>query len=176
MRLVFSEEVPDFAPVRAFSSDAHVPGSIPVAKPISAQKSEIKHSAVTQSAEKNRVSMNRSRTRSIPSVLILLIAALAVLAFAHAQAQAVRLVQGVVRNSDDQPQANAVVYLQDQKNLEVRTFIVQPDGRYRFGQMSPDVDYQLWAQFKGHKSKTRSISSFDSKKEFDFDLKIDTSK
>jgi hypothetical protein len=90
--------------------------------------------------------------------------------------QAVRVVQGIVRDSSDQPQANAVVYLQDQKSLEVRTYITQADGRYRFGQLSSEVDYQLWAEYKGHKSKTRSISSFDSKKEFTFDLKIDTSK
>ena len=88
----------------------------------------------------------------------------------------VRVVQGVVRNETDQAQANAVVYLQDQKSLQVRTYITEEDGRYRFGQLSSDVDYQLWAEFKGHKSKTRSISSFDSKKQFLFDLKIDTSK
>jgi hypothetical protein len=90
--------------------------------------------------------------------------------------QAVRVVQGIVRDSGDQPQANAVVYLQDQKSLGVRTYITEADGRYRFGQLSSEVDYQLWAEYKGHKSKTRSISSFDSKKEFTFDLKIDTSK
>lgn len=89
---------------------------------------------------------------------------------------AVRVVQGVVRNETDQAQANAVVYLQDQKSLQVRTYITEEDGRYRFGQLSSDVDYQLWAEFKGHKSKTRAISSFDSKKQFIFDLKIDTSK
>jgi hypothetical protein len=90
--------------------------------------------------------------------------------------QSVRVVQGIVRDSSDQPQANAVVYLQDQKSLEVRTYITEADGHYRFGQLSSDVDYQLWAEYKGHKSKTRSISSFDSKKQFTFDLKIDTSK
>jgi Carboxypeptidase regulatory-like domain len=90
--------------------------------------------------------------------------------------QAVRVVQGVVRDSSDQLQANAIVYLQDQKSLEVRTYITEADGHYRFGQLSSEVDYQLWAEYKGHKSKTRSISSFDSKKQFNFDLKIDTAK
>ena len=90
--------------------------------------------------------------------------------------QSVRVVQGVVRTETDQAQQNAVVYLQDQKSLEVRTYITEADGRYRFGQLSSEVDYQLWAEFKGHKSKTRSISSFDSKKQFIFDLKVDASK
>ena len=60
------------------------------------------------------------------------------------------------------------------EDLEVRTFITEADGRYRFGQLASDVDYQLWAEFKGHKSKTRAISSFDSKKQFNFDLKVET--
>ena len=87
-----------------------------------------------------------------------------------------RVVQGLVLNADGQPQLNAVVYLQDQKSMQVRTYITEADGRYRFGQLSSDVDYQLWAEYKGHKSKTRSISSFDSKKQLNFDLKIDTAK
>jgi hypothetical protein len=55
----------------------------------------------------------------------------------------------------------------------VRTFITEADGHYRFGQLASDVDYQLWAEYKGRKSKTRAISSFDSKKQFNFDLKIE---
>jgi hypothetical protein len=90
--------------------------------------------------------------------------------------QMVRVVQGSVQNSDSQVQANAVVYLQDQKTLEVRTFITQTDGHYRFGQLSSDVDYQIWAEFQGRKSKTRAISSFDSKKQFNFDLKLEAAK
>jgi hypothetical protein len=93
-----------------------------------------------------------------------------------AQSIAVRVVQGMVQDTDNKPIANAVVYLQDQKSMGVRTFITEADGNYRFGQLSSDVDYQLWAELKGHKSKTRSISSFDSKKQFQFDLKIDLSK
>ena len=110
--------------------------------------------------------------RSFMCLLMVLLAA----STAHTQARALRLVQGIVHNADDTALANAVVYLQDQKSLEVRTYITEADGRYRFGQMSADVDYQLWAEFKGHKSKTKSISSFDSKKEFTFDLKVDAAK
>jgi hypothetical protein len=115
-------------------------------------------------------------TRFVPWLLLLLFACATMGPQGSAQSvgQSVRVVQGTVQNSSDQPQANAVVYLQDQKTLEVRTYITETDGRYRFGQLSSEVDYQLWAEFKGHKSKTRSISSFDSKKQFNFDLKIDT--
>jgi Carboxypeptidase regulatory-like domain len=98
------------------------------------------------------------------------------LMLAQSLAQSVRVVQGNVLNSDGQPLGNAVVYLQDQKALEVRTFITEADGHYRFGQLASDVDYQLWAEFKDRKSKTRAISSFDSKKQFNFDLKVDTPK
>jgi hypothetical protein len=120
----------------------------------------------------------RSGTRWMPWLLLLLFtcAPSCPQGFAQGVGQAVRVVQGTVQNSSEQPQANAVVYLQDQKSQEVRTFITEADGHYRFGQLSSEVDYQLWAEFKGHKSKTRSISSFDSKKQFNFDLKIDTAK
>jgi hypothetical protein len=111
-------------------------------------------------------------------ILLLLVACVAPQpqSLAQSLAQSVRIVQGLVLGSDDQPQANAVVYLQNQKTQEVRTFITEPDGHYRFGQLSSDADYQLWAEHKGRKSKTRTISSFDSKKEFNFNLKIDTQK
>ena len=107
-------------------------------------------------------------------LLLLTCAAAGPLSFGQSLAQSMRVVQGLVLNADGQPQQNAVVYLQDQKSLQVRTYITEADGRYRFGQLSSDVDYQLWAEYKGHKSKTRSISSFDSKKDLNFDLKIDS--
>ena len=53
-------------------------------------------------------------------------------------AQSARVVQGVVRSTNDQPQPNAVVYLQDQKSLEVKTYITEADGHYRFGQNTKD--------------------------------------
>jgi hypothetical protein len=123
-----------------------------------------------------RLVFRNGTRRQLLLLLLLACAASCWQGFAQNAGQAVRVVQGVVRDSNDQLQANAIVYLQDQKSLEVRTYITEADGHYRFGQLSSDVDYQLWAEYKGHKSKTRSISSFDSKKQFNFDLKIDTPK
>src|SRR6202044_1276430 len=80
--------------------------------------------------------------------------------FAQNVGQTVRVVQGVVRDSNDPLQGNAGVSPQEQKSLEVRTYITEADGHYRFGQLSSEVDYQLWAEYKGHKSKPRSISPF----------------
>jgi hypothetical protein len=91
-------------------------------------------------------------------------------------AQNPRLIHGRVIGSSDQPLLNAVVYLENQKSLEVKTYITDTDGSFRFGQLSSEVDYQVWAKYQDRKSKTRSISSFDSKKEFEFDLKVDTKK
>ncbi len=119
---------------------------------------------------------NRVEIRYLPWLLLLACLANPPQGLAQNLGQAVRVVEGIVQTGDGQPQPNAVVYLQDQKSQQIRTYITQTDGRYRFGQLSSDVDYQLWAEYKGHKSKTRSISSFDSKKQFNFDLKIDTTK
>lgn len=87
-----------------------------------------------------------------------------------------RTVQGKVFGSDGKPCANAIVYLQDQKSREIKTYITPADGSYRFGQLNMDTDYQIWAKYQGTKSKTKSISSFSSKPDFVFDLKLEPSK
>lgn len=88
-------------------------------------------------------------------------------------AQDLRVVQGRVVGSNAQPLQNAVVYLEDTKSADIKTYITEADGEFRFGELSSDADYQVWAKYQDHKSKMKSISSFDSKKLFVFDLKID---
>src|SRR5579885_3208978 len=85
-----------------------------------------------------------------------------------AQSNAVRSVEGKVYG----PQQSAVVYLQDSKTNSIKSFISTQDGSYRFGQLSTDVDYQLWAEYKGKKSDKKNISSFNSKKQLVIDLHI----
>ena len=118
------------------------------------------------------------RRAFFPAALCLLVLFALPLARIHAQGlgQWARVVQGKVIDADDKPQPNAIVYLQNQKTQEVKTYITTADGSYRFGQLSTDMDYQVWAKYQKAKSKTKSISSFDSKKQFTFILKLEPSK
>jgi hypothetical protein len=83
-----------------------------------------------------------------------------------------RSVQGKVVDKNDTALKGAVVYLKDDKTLAVKSYIVDDDGTYRFGQLSQSTDNELWAELDGNKSKTRTISSFDDNQNFVINLKI----
>lgn len=83
-----------------------------------------------------------------------------------------RSVEGVVLNRNGAPVAGAIVLLKDMKTLQVRSFIAQQDGKYRFYGLSTDVDYQVRAQHQGETSKTKTITVFDSRKIVNLNLKL----
>jgi hypothetical protein len=90
-----------------------------------------------------------------------------------AQTAQERVVQGKVELSSGGMAKGAIVYIKNGKTLEVRTYISTADGSYRFGQLNPDADYTVWAEYQGKKSKERTVSSFDTKKVFNIPLRID---
>lgn len=104
---------------------------------------------------------------------ILLIACLAA-PVARAQHVTAKILEGKVLGSGDAPLSGAIVYLQDSKTNSIRTFISIDDGSYRFGQLSPDTDYTVWAKYKNEKSPTKPISSYDSRTHVIIDLHIKT--
>jgi len=87
-----------------------------------------------------------------------------------------RTLTGHVLSSDNQPLQNAVVYLKNTKTLAVKTYISEADGSYRFPSLSPNVDYEVYAAFQGAHSDTKTLSSFDSRKQFNISLKIHSAK
>src|SRR5271155_3638367 len=113
--------------------------------------------------------MSKFKRRSAVAAALCLLAAGA----AGAQNAKYRTLEGKVFGSDETPLPNAIVYLEDSKTNDIRSFISTQDGSYRFGQVSPDVDYQVWAKYKNAKSPSKTISSFDSRKVvvIDFHLK-----
>jgi len=85
-----------------------------------------------------------------------------------------RILIGQVMNSDTSaPLPDAIVYLKNNSTQSVHTFIADKDGNYRFTNLSPDVDYQVYADYKGHKSDPKTLSQFDSRKNPTINLKVD---
>lgn len=93
--------------------------------------------------------------------------------FAQQRGNGQRVVQGKVSGADNAPIKGAVVYLKDDRSLSVKSFFSDDEGAYRFGQLSPNTDYEIWAEFNGKKSAVKTISSFDSKNQFVINLKIE---
>ena len=87
-----------------------------------------------------------------------------------------RAVSGQVLDKQDAALADAVVHLKNTKTLALKTYITDATGNYRFSGLSPNVDYELHAELKGRRIDTKTISSFDSRKEVTIHLRIDTSK
>ena len=87
-----------------------------------------------------------------------------------------RSVQGAVTNADDSAVNGAVVQLKNLKSLQIRSFITKEDGTYHFYELSPDVDYELKADFQGAASGSKTLSSFDSRREAVINLKLNSKK
>ena len=83
-----------------------------------------------------------------------------------------RLLFGKVLDPQDNPLPDAVVYVTNTRTRTVKTYIVGPDGTYRFPALSTAVDYEVYAQYKGHKSDTKSVSQFDDRSQVYVDLKV----
>ena len=84
----------------------------------------------------------------------------------------VRSLTGQVMNQQDRPLAESIVYLKNTKTMAVKTFIAGADGTYRFNALSPNVDYEVYAEHKGKRSDVKTLSSFDSRKTAIINLKI----
>jgi hypothetical protein len=93
--------------------------------------------------------------------------------FAQQRGPAQRVVQGKVVDGANAPIKGAVIYLKDSRTLAVKSFFSDDEGGYRFGQLSQNSDYEIWAEYNGKKSAVKTISSFDSKNLFNINLKID---
>jgi hypothetical protein len=87
-----------------------------------------------------------------------------------------RSVEGVVTNADDTPAPGAVVQLKNTKTLQIRSFIAKENGEYYFHELSPDIDFELKADFQGMSSSSKTLSSFDSRKKATLNLKLNPKK
>jgi hypothetical protein len=83
-----------------------------------------------------------------------------------------RTVHGLVGDKDEDPVPASVVYLLNVKTQAVRTSFADEKGLYRFSGLDPNVDYEIHAEHDDMTSSTRTISSFDSRRDIEVNLKV----
>jgi len=69
-------------------------------------------------------------------------------------------VHGLVQDLRGKPLAGARVFIRDTKTNTSRTVETGPDGIYRVFALTPTVDYEIHAEFKGKASDKKVVSSF----------------
>ena len=114
----------------------------------------------------------RKRNLSFLGTLLVLV----LLAFSAGAQSELRTVRGAILDKAENPVSSAVVYLKNVRTLAVKTYISDRSGEYRFSGLDPNVDYEVHAESESMTSNTRTVSSFDSRKDIVISLKLDKEK
>jgi hypothetical protein len=91
---------------------------------------------------------------------------------AQAQNMGFRVVSGSVVDGNDALVAGATVFLKNLKTKSIHSFTSTDNGKFQFAQVNMAIDYELWAEKGAKKSTTKTVSSWESRKEFITDLKL----
>jgi Carboxypeptidase regulatory-like domain len=118
--------------------------------------------------------LEHSMTTITKALAVILLALAVSISFAQKKGSdtGTRSVEGVVSNSDESPAAGAVVQLENTKTQQIRSYITKEDGKYRFYELSTEVDYKLKAEHNGVSSGSKLLSSFDGRKQAIVNLKL----
>jgi hypothetical protein len=92
-----------------------------------------------------------------------------------AEAQ-LRTVHGSVVDKGDNAIASSVVYLKNLKSQAVKTYIADDTGHYRFSGLDPNADYEIHAEHGDFTSPTRTVSSYDTRRDIEVTLKLSRKK
>lgn len=93
----------------------------------------------------------------------------------RAEAQ-LRAVHGSVLDKSGNAMASSVVYLKNLKSQAVKTYIADDTGHYRFSGLDPNVDYEIHAEHGDFTSPTRTVSSYDTRRDIELTLKLSRKK
>ncbi len=91
---------------------------------------------------------------------------------AHAQNLGQRVVMGTVVDTDSAAVTGATVFLKDLKSKSIRSYTTNEKGRFRFAQVSMSEDHELWAEKDGKKTAVKTVSSWDTRPNFEVELKM----
>lgn len=116
------------------------------------------------------------KTRLPIAVLLVVLAASGAFAQRDKNQPAQRSLQGQVMGHNDAPLEKAIVYLKNTRSLAVKTYITDANGNYQFNSLTPNTDYEVYADYNGQKSDTKTLSGFDSRPKAFINLHISVNK
>ena len=107
-------------------------------------------------------------------VSIVVLAVLCVTASAiMAQVGTNKRIQGRVSGNGDQPLPGAVVYLKNSRTKAISVSTADKDGAYHFPQVPQHITFEVWAEYAGAKSASKTLSEFDIRNEVTANLHMD---
>jgi pimeloyl-ACP methyl ester carboxylesterase len=86
-----------------------------------------------------------------------------------------KTVHGLILDARGNPLLGARVFIRDMKTKIVRTLQTDPAGAYRVSGLTPTVDYEVYAEFKGKESEKRIISSYLDREDNVLNFQLDVS-
>jgi hypothetical protein len=114
--------------------------------------------------------------RSLFTVAILILVSITAVAQDAKREAQLRTVHGIVEDKSENLVSESVVFLKNTRTNVVRSSYTDATGKYRFSGLDPNADYEVHAEKEGSKSPTRTVSSFDSRKDITLNLKIEKKK
>lgn len=116
--------------------------------------------------------MNRRIVRLLMAAWMAMLVAFAAKAQDAKHEAQLKTVRGVVLDKSDNPVPTSVVFLKNVRTNQVKSYIADNQGNFRFSGLDPNSDYELHAEKDGAKSPTKSVSSFDTRMDIVLNLKL----
>jgi hypothetical protein len=91
---------------------------------------------------------------------------------AQAQNLGERVVTGIVVDAASTPLVGATVFLKNVKSKSIRSYTTTEGGKFRFVQVDMSIDQELRAEKDGKKSAVKTISSWDTRTDYQTELKL----
>ena len=85
-----------------------------------------------------------------------------------------RTILGLVRDESGQAVSGAMVYLKDAQAKSMLMITVDSSGTFRFGPLSLNHDYEIWAEAGELKSSIRAVTTFMTQNEVSMPLLVQT--
>ena len=119
-----------------------------------------------------------SARRPLHAALVITLGLAVALSAAQAQKgePELRTIHGSVVDKSENPVPASVVYLLNVKTQAVKSYFADEAGNYRFSGLDPNADYEVHAEHGDLASSTRTVSSFDSRRDIEVVLKLSHTK